>query len=223
MEGLLAQAVDTRTQQLVQKLEELDKQLTQAGAGPANTRRVYSQRMDVLRELVEASQPADRDIWLLQLVDSAVVLSQPAPDGEGSAVLAKIADEVAKATQNNEVIAQARFAFLTAEYSESLQKSDADFAKRHPGGSLGGMLRPLREVLRFVVGKNLAPVSDALSIRGALDAADRPGVRRPGALLLIDAATGTLTGIFTDADLRRLVLKHAGQGPRSSINRSRPS
>ncbi len=35
-------------------------------------------------------------------------------------------------------------------------------------------------------------------------------VRRPGALLLIDRLTGKLTGIFTDADLRRHVLEDSG-------------
>lgn len=82
--------------------------------------------------------------------------------------------------------------------------TDTDFAKRHPGGSLGEMLRPITDILRFVVGKNLDPVRDTLTVRAALKAADASGVRRPGALLLIDKS-GKLTGIFTDADLRRLI------------------
>jgi arabinose-5-phosphate isomerase len=86
--------------------------------------------------------------------------------------------------------------------------TDADFAKRHPGGALGEMLRPITDILRFVVGKNLTPARDDLTVRQALAAADASGHRRPGAMLLVSAA-GELTGIFTDADLRRLVERDA--------------
>ncbi|MBX3359318.1 MAG: KpsF/GutQ family sugar-phosphate isomerase [Phycisphaeraceae bacterium] len=79
-----------------------------------------------------------------------------------------------------------------------------DFAKRHPGGSLGGLLRPVLGALRFEVGKNVEPVPDDVSVAEALELADG-AVRRPGALLLVNRKTGVLTGIFTDGDLRRLV------------------
>lgn len=82
----------------------------------------------------------------------------------------------------------------------------ADFARRHPGGSLGGMLKPVTEAMRFVVGKNLPVLPDTLSVREALRRAEESG-RRPGAMVLVDADTGTLTGLFTDGDLRRLILK----------------
>lgn len=80
-----------------------------------------------------------------------------------------------------------------------------DFAKRHPGGLLGGMLRPIVDILRFKVGANLPLVTPDMSVRAALDAAAVAG-RRPGALLVVEH-NGTLAGIFTDGDLRRLVLR----------------
>jgi len=83
--------------------------------------------------------------------------------------------------------------------------TDADFARRHPGGSLGGLLRPVAETMRYVAGRNLPLVSDTLSVDSALRLAAAVE-RRPGALLLIDPR-GVLTGIFTDGDLRRLVLR----------------
>lgn len=86
--------------------------------------------------------------------------------------------------------------------------TESDFAKRHPGGSLGGLLRPVVDVLRFEVGKNLPVVSETTTVRDALHQAEALG-RRPGALLVVNAAT-LLTGIFTDGDLRRLVLRGAG-------------
>ena len=88
--------------------------------------------------------------------------------------------------------------------------SDQDFAKRHPGGALGGLLKPVTEVLRFTAGKNMPEIADSLSVRQALDIAATAG-RRPGAILLTDRATGKLTGIFTDGDLRRLILRDAAE------------
>lgn len=84
----------------------------------------------------------------------------------------------------------------------------ADFARRHPGGALGTALRPVTDVLRFVVGKNLSTVSQELSVRRALEKAAEHG-RRPGAMLVVNSADGSLAGIFTDGDLRRLVLRDA--------------
>lgn len=89
--------------------------------------------------------------------------------------------------------------------------TDDDFRKRHPGGALGGLLQSVGEVLRFRVGKNLAAAPDDVSMRQAMEATDVPGVRRPGALLLVDRGSGVLTGIFTDGDLRRVVLRSAAE------------
>lgn len=80
-----------------------------------------------------------------------------------------------------------------------------DFARRHPGGTLGGLLRPVTDVLRFK-GDSLAVLSDAITVRGALEQASKLG-RRPGALLLVDGER-VMTGLFTDGDLRRLIVDH---------------
>lgn len=77
-----------------------------------------------------------------------------------------------------------------------------DFHRRHPGGMLGVGLRPITEALRFRVGRNLAVVKDALTVREALSAAGEG--RRAGAVVLVDAE-GRLSGILTDGDLRRLI------------------
>lgn len=84
--------------------------------------------------------------------------------------------------------------------------TDADFARRHPGGSLGGLLRPVTDVMRFVAGKNLPVFADTMTVREALRQGEKAG-RRPGAMLLVNESTGQLTGLFTDGDLRRLILK----------------
>jgi len=63
-------------------------------------------------------------------------------------------------------------------------------------------------VMRCVMGKNLPLVADSCSVAEALAKANEEG-RRPGAMMLVDGG-GCLSGIFTDGDLRRLVLKDVG-------------
>ena len=87
--------------------------------------------------------------------------------------------------------------------------TNQEFAKRHPGGALGGLLRPVIDVMRWVTNKNMPLIASNVTVRQALDQAAASG-RRPGALVLVDAMTGVLAGIFTDGDLRRLVLKDPG-------------
>lgn len=89
------------------------------------------------------------------------------------------------------------------------QFSEQDFAKRHPGGALGGMLRSVTDVLRFRVGDNLVVVPESQAVGDALSEAEQRG-RRPGALMIVNHS-GALTGIFTDGDLRRLILRDAGE------------
>lgn len=86
-----------------------------------------------------------------------------------------------------------------------------DFRKVHPGGLLGRQMMSVRDVLRFRVGQNLPAIRDDQSVRQVLAEADRsaPGGRRAGAVVLVDAS-GRLSGLFTDGDLRRLIMR---QGP----------
>jgi len=96
---------------------------------------------------------------------------------------------------------------LALAASRRLSFTADDFAKRHPGGWLGELLRPVTDALRFRAGENLPVIDETLTVRGALAAAETEG-RRPGAMVLVDG-DGRLTGIFTDSDLRRLVLGRA--------------
>lgn len=84
--------------------------------------------------------------------------------------------------------------------------SEDDFHKHHPGGMLGVGLRKITEALRFRVGENLPVVPESLTVRQALE--KTRGDRRAGAILIVDAQE-RLTGIFTDGDLRRLMLADA--------------
>ena len=81
--------------------------------------------------------------------------------------------------------------------------SREEFALYHPGGSLGRQLIMVETVMRQ--GPSLPAAGDHLTLRKAL-ASLRRMRRRSGAICLVDAR-GRLTGIFTDADLRRLLEK----------------
>jgi arabinose-5-phosphate isomerase len=79
-----------------------------------------------------------------------------------------------------------------------------DFHKHHPGGMLGVGLRKVTEALRFRVGENLPVVPDHITVREACE--QTGGNRRAGAILVVDR-NERLSGIFTDGDLRRLLLR----------------
>ncbi|MEX2214547.1 MAG: KpsF/GutQ family sugar-phosphate isomerase [Phycisphaeraceae bacterium] len=89
-----------------------------------------------------------------------------------------------------------------------------DFRKVHPGGGLGRQLTPVAQAMRWKVGINLPLLKADMTVRDALAEAKQKaattGGRRPGALLVVDAA-GKLAGIFTDGDLRRLFIEHEGK------------
>jgi len=76
-----------------------------------------------------------------------------------------------------------------------------DFALYHPGGSLGRKLLKVEEVMRC--GDDLPAARDDLTVREVLLSLTRIK-RRSGAAVLVDDG-GRLTGVFVDADLRRLL------------------
>ena len=75
-----------------------------------------------------------------------------------------------------------------------------DFARFHPGGSLGRKLSKVEHHLRGLQQCRVA--ADSKTVREVFVGASLPG-RRTGAIMLVDEA-GKLTGIFTDSDLARL-------------------
>jgi arabinose-5-phosphate isomerase len=80
-----------------------------------------------------------------------------------------------------------------------------DFALYHPAGQLGRKLIKVREAMTFRRGENLPVASDRLTVGQVLREVSSIK-RRSGAVILTDAQTGRITGIFSDGDLRRLIL-----------------
>jgi arabinose-5-phosphate isomerase len=75
-----------------------------------------------------------------------------------------------------------------------------DFARFHPGGSLGYKLSKVEHHMRPLEQCRVA--GETQTVRQVLIGASMPG-RRTGATMLVDAE-GRLSGIFTDSDLARL-------------------
>lgn len=82
--------------------------------------------------------------------------------------------------------------------------SPEEFAAFHPGGDLGRRLLKVEEAASVRKGDQLPVSREDMTVREVLTAAEKID-RRPGAVLLVDG-DGRLTGILTDADLRRLML-----------------
>ena len=76
-----------------------------------------------------------------------------------------------------------------------------DFARFHPGGSLGTKLLTVEQSMIFRPGEKLPIASVDDTVRQMLDKTG--SVKRHGAVMIVDKA-GRLAGIVTDADLRRL-------------------
>jgi arabinose-5-phosphate isomerase len=77
----------------------------------------------------------------------------------------------------------------------------AEFARNHPGGSLGRQLKTVQEMMRPVSQVRLA--EESVTVREVFTTLAQPG-RRTGAVMLVDDR-GRLSGIFTDSDLARLL------------------
>lgn len=85
-----------------------------------------------------------------------------------------------------------------------------DFAMYHPAGQLGRKLLRVSEAMTFKAGENLPVASDGLTVGDVLKEVSRIK-RRSGAVILINDATGKISGIFSDGDLRRLVTADAAK------------
>ena len=85
-----------------------------------------------------------------------------------------------------------------------------DFAAFHPAGALGRKLLKVEEAMLVRQDERVSVVSDAMTLGDALAQSEKAN-RRTGAMLLVDSA-GRLSGILTDADLRRVLVRTQGDG-----------
>lgn len=92
---------------------------------------------------------------------------------------------------------------LAMVYLELRGLTKEDFARYHPAGSLGkALLLRVEAVMR--TGTAFACEPEDVSVHEALTAMTRA---RCGTVALVDPASGRLTGVFSDGDFRRAVLR----------------
>ncbi|OXU15356.1 KpsF/GutQ family sugar-phosphate isomerase [Sedimentisphaera salicampi] len=84
-----------------------------------------------------------------------------------------------------------------------------DFAKYHPGGSLGAQLITVEQSMDFTKTDKLPIVEKELTIADMLDKTS--STKRRGAVM-VAGKSGRLEGIITDADLRRLFMDTKSEG-----------
>jgi len=91
---------------------------------------------------------------------------------------------------------------LAMVFLETRDFTKEDFARYHPAGSLGkSLLLTVDEIMRD--GHRFAMRADSVSVQEALLAITEA---RCGTIALCDAASGQLTGVFSDGDFRRAAL-----------------
>ena len=104
---------------------------------------------------------------------------------------------------------------------EERQFTAEDFAKFHPGGSLGRKLATVEDTMRRGDELRIAPETE--TVRSVFARVRHEG-RRTGAIMLVDA-DGRLAGLFTDSDLARLFEQRSDSlfdMPISSVMTKRP-
>jgi arabinose-5-phosphate isomerase len=95
--------------------------------------------------------------------------------------------------------------------------SAEDFAVFHPAGNLGRKLIKVSEAMTFRFGENLPVASDKLTVGQVLHEVSAIK-RRSGAVILVNDR-GTVSGIFSDGDLRRLITDNDGSALRQPVAR----
>lgn len=121
-----AMGADDATQELVTRLEKIDRELSAATA--ASAPKLHAQRADLVEELIAASgNPTDRETWTRQLVDTVSVATQSGKYPGGLERLQKVASSYAKG--NQQLAAYADFQAITTEYQLRGNEPKADFQK----------------------------------------------------------------------------------------------
>lgn len=105
---------------------------------------------------------------------------------------------LAPSTSTTAMLAVGDALALVASLARGFRRED--FARYHPGGSLGQRLSRVEQIMRRLESCRVA--SEEKTVREVLVNVSLPG-RRTGAVMLVDAE-GKLSGLFTDSDLARL-------------------
>jgi thiol-disulfide isomerase/thioredoxin len=120
--------VDEKTQQLLQRLEQLDKQAGKA-ASEKEQAAIAVERCDLLEQIANSSvAPADRAQWIRSLAESISAGVQAGTLPDGITRLKTLYEQLSQEKGSEDVAAYVRFRQLTSQYNEALQ-AGGDFPK----------------------------------------------------------------------------------------------
>jgi thiol-disulfide isomerase/thioredoxin len=113
-------------QKLIDEAQKLDAELNKAPQ--AQQAKLNERRADVLEAIIAEIDAKERAVWIRSYADSISAAVQSGGYPDGLERLGAMIDKLAKA-EDTELAAYTKFRYLTAQYGQSLQQSDADFGK----------------------------------------------------------------------------------------------
>jgi len=122
-------APSDKVQDLLAELEKID-QASEKASSRAEQAKYHARRADLIEKIAEeAPSKEDRRQWIHQLADTVSAAAQSGEYAGGVERLKKLHDKLAKDDANQELAAYTEFRYLSADYGQSLQSKNADFAK----------------------------------------------------------------------------------------------
>jgi thiol-disulfide isomerase/thioredoxin len=121
-------ASDVKTQEMLARLETLDKEAAKSIAPEAQTANA-AERCDLLEKIADSVEnPDDRAQWLRNLTEALVVAVQMGTYPDGARRLQALYEKLESEGGNKDLAAYARFRYLTADYNLKLTPENADYA-----------------------------------------------------------------------------------------------
>ena len=125
--GTTTEGISEETQKLVEGLEQLDQRLAKAG-GAREIEELHGKRADALEALAAAAgSETNRDMWLMQLVDTVGAAAQSGAFPGGTKRLSVLREQLEKRSTNKELVSHIVFTHMSSEYAQQLAGDDVDF------------------------------------------------------------------------------------------------
>ncbi len=111
----------------IDRLDELDEQLSNARPGDRGL--LNDRRGDVIEELINETEGADRKVWTRQFADTVSAAVQSGTYPEGTARLAEFYRKLVRDPDAKSELAYVKYQLISAQYAVSLQGNDVDYVK----------------------------------------------------------------------------------------------
>ncbi|MCL4206936.1 MAG: redoxin family protein [Pirellulaceae bacterium] len=116
-------------QRLVRELEEVDKAIERTTT-PADLSKLNERRATVLQGLADqATTDEERETWIRQYADTVSAATQGGGFPQGVERLRSLAQQLEQRSASAELTGYVKYRYLSADYGDSLQQPNADYAK----------------------------------------------------------------------------------------------